>query len=86
MTYYMRSDQEIRGVSYFWRILETTFPPHVKEAVKGMRLCADHRGVVFDLPSDLQSIVQVCVQNFKYSNECNELFLVTMGQFIYIHM
>ncbi len=60
MTYYMCSDQEIHGVSYFWKILESSFPLHVKEAVKGMRMCADHRGVVFDLPSDLQETVRVC--------------------------
>ncbi len=55
----MCGDQDIRGVSYFWKILEQSLPLQVKEAVKGMRMCADNRGVVFDLPSELQDIVQV---------------------------
>ncbi len=55
----MCGDQDIRGVSFFWKILEQSLPPQVKEAVKGMRMCADNRGVVFDLPSELQDIVQV---------------------------
>ena len=32
----------------------------MKESVKGIRMTKDERGVVFDLPSDLASVVKVC--------------------------
>ena len=48
-------------MGYFWKVLEQNFPPHIKEAVKGMRMCKDSKGVVFDIPSDLQGVIQVCV-------------------------
>lgn len=59
VTYHMYGDKDIRGVAYFWKVLENCFPPEVKEAVKGMRMCKDCRGVVFDLPCDMQEVVQV---------------------------
>ena len=46
-------------MSYFWKILEQNFPSRIKEAVKGMRMCKDSKGVVFDVPSDLQGVIQV---------------------------
>lgn len=59
-TYLMHGDRVIRHVGYFWRILEHNFPARVKEAVKGLRMTKDERGVVFDLPSDLSSVIEVC--------------------------
>ena len=58
-TYHLYGDTEIRHVSYFWKILEQSFPPEVKSAVKGMRMSKDSRGVVFDLPSELSDSVKV---------------------------
>lgn len=49
----------VRHVSYFWKVLERCFPPEVKDSVKGMRMSKDEKGVVFDLPSDLSSVVKV---------------------------
>ena len=43
----------------FWRILEQCFPNNVKDSVKGMRMSKDSKGVVFDLPSNLSSVVKV---------------------------
>ena len=40
-TFYVKSVFEIRGTGFVWRLLERSFPPHVKDAVKGMRLCKD---------------------------------------------
>lgn len=34
---------EIRNTGFVWRFLERNFPPQVKEAVRGMRLCKDSR-------------------------------------------
>ena len=50
---------EIRSASYFWRILEQCLPNNVKDSVKGMRMSKDSKGVVFDLPSNLSSVVKV---------------------------
>ena len=58
-TYHLYGVTEIRDVSYFWKILEQSFPPEVKSAVKGMRMSEDSRGVVFDLPSELSECVKV---------------------------
>jgi hypothetical protein len=49
----------VRHVSYFWKILEKSFPPHVKDSVRGMRMRKDEKGVVFDLPSDCSTVVKV---------------------------
>lgn len=58
-TYYLYGDREIRHVSYFWKILERCFPASVKEGVKGLRMSKDCKGVVFDLSTDLSSLVKV---------------------------
>lgn len=50
---------EVRHISYFWKILESSFPANVKDSVKGIRMSKDDRGVVFDLPSDLSSVIKV---------------------------
>ena len=60
-TYHLQGSKEVRHNSYFWRILEGNFPSEVKDSVKGLRLTKDSKGAVFDLPSDLNSIVEVCV-------------------------
>lgn len=49
----------VRHVSYFWKVLERSLPPQVKDSVKGIRMSKDEKGVVFDLPSDLSSVVKV---------------------------
>ncbi len=59
VTYHLQGDKEIRGPGYFWKILESSFPSNVKESVKGLRLTKDAKGVVFDLPSDLSSVIEV---------------------------
>ena len=50
---------EVLRESYFWKILESNFPSTVKSSVKGLRLSKDSKGVVFDVPSDLCSVIQV---------------------------
>eukprot|EP00731_Ephydatia_muelleri_P005718 Em0002g1894a len=57
-TYHMLASQEIRSVSYFWKILESSFPHEVKESVKGMRMSKDNKGVVFDLPSKFDTMIK----------------------------
>ena len=52
----------VRHVSYFWKVLERSFPPEVKDSVKGLRMSKDEKGVVFDLPSDLASVVKVTLK------------------------
>lgn len=57
-TYHMTASQEIRAVSYFWKVLESSFPPEVKESVKGMRMSKDNKAVVFDLPSKFDTMIK----------------------------
>lgn len=58
-TYYLHGDTEVHHTSYFWRILETSFPAIVKDSVKGLRMSKDNKGVVYDIPSNLCSVIQV---------------------------
>ena len=62
VTYHLQSDEEVRHVSYFWKVLESCFPPAAKGAVKGMRMCKDSRGVVFDIPSTFSATIKVGMQ------------------------
>ena len=57
-TYFMKASQEIRAVSYFWKVLESCFSHDVKESVKGIRMSKDNKGVVFDLPSKFDTMVK----------------------------
>ena len=40
-TFYVKCVFELRGTGFVWRLLERSFPPQVKEAVRGVRLCKD---------------------------------------------
>ena len=42
-TYFMKASQEIRAVSYFWKVLESCFSHDVKESVKGIRMSKDNK-------------------------------------------
>lgn len=57
-TYLLHCSEPVRHQGYFWKVLERGFPPGVKEATRGMRLCKDCKGVVFDLPNELSSVVK----------------------------
>ena len=50
-TMLVRTTYDIRTTSYIWNILGKKVPD-LKEGghIRGMRLCADHRGVIFDIP------------------------------------
>ena len=57
-TYHLTNSFEFRTVSYMWKAIERHLPSEVKEAVRGMRMCKDMKGVVFDLPSSLNELVK----------------------------
>ena len=55
----MRSQWEFRSVSYMWKVIEVELSAAVKAEVRGMRMCKDKKGVVFDLPCNLCDTVKV---------------------------
>ncbi|EDV26044.1 Nucleolar RNA helicase 2 [Trichoplax sp. H2] len=61
-TYVMRSQWEFRSVSYMWKVIEVELSSAIKAEVRGMRMCKDKKGVVFDLPSNLCDTVK---ENWK---------------------
>ena len=57
-TYHLMNSFEFRTVSYMWKAIERHLPVEVKDAVRGMRMCEDKKGVVFDIPSSLDELVK----------------------------
>jgi ATP-dependent RNA helicase DDX21 len=57
-TYHLTNAFEFRTVSYMWKAIELHLPSEVKGAVRGMRMCQNMKGVVFDLPSSLNELVK----------------------------
>ena len=41
--YLLHCSEPVRHQGYFWKVLERSFPPEVKEATRGMRLCKDSK-------------------------------------------
>jgi ATP-dependent RNA helicase DDX21 len=50
-TYMLQSKSDMRKLSHAWQTLEQLVPAEIKNQATSMRLCADHSGCVFDLPS-----------------------------------
>eukprot|EP00118_Oscarella_pearsei_P001521 m.7671 g.7671 ORF g.7671 m.7671 type:complete len:620 (+) comp19359_c0_seq1:87-1946(+) len=51
-TFLLRNTFEIRAVGYMWNVIARHLPADVKQAVQGMRMCKDYKGVAFDLPTE----------------------------------
>jgi uncharacterized membrane protein YgcG len=57
-TFEMRVSQEMRGTGYVWNILERHLNQELKDAVRGMRMAADRKAAVFDIPNDKVELVE----------------------------
>lgn len=58
-TYVLKQDRmELRSTAYMWRVIENYLPAKVKSEVKGMTMFEDRYGVVFDVPSSLDSEIE----------------------------
>lgn len=57
-TYIMTLDAEVRTNAYVYAILERSLGAELKSEVRGMRLKADHRAAVFDVPSKYDSFIK----------------------------
>ncbi|XP_065892594.1 nucleolar RNA helicase 2-like isoform X2 [Dysidea avara] len=57
-TYHLCSSAEFRGPGYMWKVIREHFPLELKDAIRGMRMCKDSKGVVFDLPNGFNEIVK----------------------------
>ncbi|KAL5018873.1 hypothetical protein ScPMuIL_004595 [Solemya velum] len=56
-TYIFSTNMELRGTGYVWRSLEKQIPDD-KEKIMRMRMCKDKTCVVFDLPSELDQLIE----------------------------
>ena len=58
-TYILKQDRmELRSTAYMWRVIENCLPGKIKSEVKGMTMFQDRYGVVFDVPSSLDSEIE----------------------------
>ena len=53
----MRFPYEIRTPSYLFGVLRNHYPPEIAESVRGMKLCKDRKGGVFDVPDAVKDQV-----------------------------
>ncbi|XP_070544483.1 nucleolar RNA helicase 2-like [Ptychodera flava] len=51
-TYLFTCQIEMRTASYVWSAIGNQIPETVRQSIKGMRMCANKKGAVFDLPND----------------------------------
>ncbi len=49
ITYIIETKREIRGKSYVWNILKDFYSEDLINDMKGMRMLADSKGVIFDI-------------------------------------
>lgn len=49
ITYVIETQREIRGKGYIWNILKDFYSEEIINDMKGMRILANSRGVIFDL-------------------------------------
>ncbi|CAH1794288.1 unnamed protein product [Owenia fusiformis] len=77
-TYLFRTNLEFERIGYVWRSLEKYIPFEIKEKCMRMRITADKKGAVFDLPSEHDQEVKDAWQDGQYdtlevANELPEL-------------
>jgi len=51
-TYIFTCQIEMRAVSYAWTAIGSQVPESVRQGIRGMRLCANKKSTVFDVPND----------------------------------
>lgn len=56
-TVLMRSSSEIRTMSAVWNNIKRFLFEEADDKVRGMRMCADQKGAVFDVPSEFKAKV-----------------------------
>ncbi|KAI0212097.1 Nucleolar RNA helicase 2 [Lamellibrachia satsuma] len=57
-TYHFKTNMVMNGLGYCWRSLERCLEEDVREKIQRMRFTADKMGSVFDIPSELESIIE----------------------------
>lgn len=59
-TYILKQNFELRGTGLIWSILKRHLDQSVTNCIRGMRMCKDKMGCVFDVPSDKVKIIEEC--------------------------
>jgi len=54
VAYQIDVESEIRSKSYIWAIIDRTYGPYLKSQIKGLRMLANKKGAVFDVPVKLE--------------------------------
>ena len=57
-TVLLRTNSEIRGMTFVWNTIKRFLFEEADDKVRGMRLCADKTGAVFDIPVEFKSKVE----------------------------
>ncbi|ELU03439.1 hypothetical protein CAPTEDRAFT_52524, partial [Capitella teleta] len=65
-TYVFTSTNEIKSMGYFWSAMERQLPSEIKDKVRAPRMQKDQMGCVFDLPSDVDALVENYWQDSEY--------------------
>lgn len=58
VTFQMETNIEVRTPTYFWNILKKNFSNDVVDSIKGMRMLATRKGVVFDLKEEHKAMFE----------------------------
>lgn len=62
ISFEIKTEYDFRGASFVWSILRRLLPENIHTKVKSMRIFADMKGAVFDVPEDLVEQVEDCYQ------------------------
>lgn len=58
VAYQIEVENEMRSKSYVWAIIDRTFGPNIKSQIKGLRMLANKKGAVFDVPTKLEQQIK----------------------------
>jgi ATP-dependent RNA helicase DDX21 len=57
-TYHFKTNMVMNGLGYCWRSLERCLEEDVRDKIQRMRFTADKMGAVFDIPTELESVIE----------------------------
>ncbi|XP_047145195.1 nucleolar RNA helicase 2 isoform X1 [Hydra vulgaris] len=66
-TYLMKQNLELRSTGLIWHTLRRYFDQTFIDSIKGMRICKDKLGCVFDVPTESIKVIEECWKGDKFS-------------------
>ena len=75
VTYLLKSEKEVRAISYAYKILQNNFDESIWSKAKGMKILNNNTGVAFDMP---EQVAEELDQNYKEQSCSKKTFNFTL--------